>query len=575
MHNNNKSKNINSNTKSHRKPLRFWGWGYADEHLYDEEHQRIEAIVQTFVPEGCIEIEPPTEADFDLPPSRLDELPEELQPLISTTTYDRLVHSYGKSYADLIRMLLRQVPNPPDGVAFPKTEADIEAIYHYAAAHNIAVIPFGGGTSVCGGVEPDVGKHYSATLSVDMENFNRVLSVDPISRRARIQAGMLGPDMEATLGSHGLTLRHYPQSFPFVTLGGMIATRADGHFATVYTHIEDMVEATRTVTPSGVIETRELPGSGAGPSADRLICGSEGSLGIITEATVRLQNRPQWKATASVAFDNFLQGAEVVRLIAQSGLFPANCRLLDEQEVAINQVSPTPCAVLVLGFESADSPVNARMERALEIALSNGGTLQGDVSYDTAGDGQTKNQQASEAASWRNAFIRMAYWRNRVACFGLIADTFETAITWDKFPAFYQTVTQTMTQAIEEITGHPCSFSCRFTHVYPDGPAPYFTFYAVGDTRGNLQNALDKWRQIKQLSMQILADNGATVTHHHAVGRDHRYGYEQQTSPLLRQTLAAGKACVDPNAILNPGVLIDPQDKTLGITGVFNGFNND
>ncbi len=561
----------NTGSKSQRKPRLFWGWGYAGETLSEEENRLIEGVVGTLAPEGAVELEPPAVEDFELPASRLANLPAALDSMISTTVYDRLSHSYGKSYPDMARMYLCQVPHAPDGVAFPETEQDIQAIFRYAADHNVAVIPYGGGTSVCGGVEADVGGAYDATLTVDMENFNRVLEVDPVSRRARIQAGILGPDMEAALKTHGLTLRHYPQSFPFVTLGGMIATRAGGHFATVYTHIEDMVEATRMVTPRGVIATRDLPGSGAGPSADRLICGSEGTLGIITEATVRLQQRPRWRATASIAFDSFLLGAEAVRLIAQSGLFPANCRLLDEQEVAINQVADRPCAVLVLGFESSDHAVDQRMDRAIEIARDNGGVLQGDVSYN-AGHADTKKNAAE---SWRDAFIRMPYWRNRVTAFGIVADTFETAVTWDRFPDFYRSVKAEMEAAIAAITGHPFSFSCRFTHVYPDGPAPYFTFYMVGDTGGNLQNAIDRWKTVKRLSLQLLADHGATATHHHAVGRDHRFGYEQQTSPLFRQTLAAGKHCLDPAGILNPGVLIDPMDREVGITGVLRGLSTE
>jgi len=557
-------------SKSYRKQLLFWGWGYADDKLSDEENLLIEGIVNTLIPEGTIELTPPQIDEFELPISRLKSLPNVLNEIISTTVYDRLVHCYGKSYPDMARMYLRQVPNAPDGVAFPRNEQDITAIYDYAARNNVAVIPFGGGTSVCGGVEADVGQHYQATLTVDMENFNQILEVDQTGLRARIQAGIRGPDMEATLKEHGLTLRHYPQSFPFVTLGGMLATRAGGHFATVYTHIEDMVEATRIVTPSGVIETRDLPGSGAGPSADRLICGSEGSLGIITEATMRLQHRPKWRATASITFDSFLQGAEAVRLISQSGLFPANCRLLDEQEVAVNRVADKPCALLVLGFESASHEVNHWMDLASEIALDNGGELQGEITYNA---GHT-DKKGSEAESWRNAFIRMPYWRNRVSAFGIVADTFETAITWDRFPDFYRTVKQDMEKAIAEISGYPFSFSCRFTHVYPDGPAPYFTFYMVGDTQGNLQHAIDKWKVIKQLSLQLLADHGATATHHHAVGRDHRFGYEQQSSALFRQTLAASKQFLDPAGILNPGVLIDPVDKEVGITGIFNGLEN-
>jgi alkyldihydroxyacetonephosphate synthase len=556
-------------SKSQRRQLRFWGWGYADEHLGEDENRLIEGIVHTLIPGSGVELAPPAVEEFELPPPRLGRLPDPLGEIVSTLPYDRLVHCYGKSYPDMARMYLRLAPNAPDGVAFPKNEQDIEAIFSYATANTVAVIPFGGGTSVCGGVEPDVGAAYSATLTVNMEHFSRILEVDPISRRARVQAGILGPDLEAGLKPHDLTLRHYPQSFPFVTLGGMIATRAGGHFATVYTHIEDLVEATRVLTPGGVIETRALPGSGAGPSADRLICGSEGSLGIISEATVRLQQRPRWRATASVAFDNFLRGAEAVRKISQSGLFPANCRLLDEQEVAINRVADRPCAILVLGFESADHPVDPWMERAVEIARDNGGALpDGGIVYNAG----HANRQGSETESWRNAFIRMPYWRNRVTAFGIVADTFETAVTWDRFPDLYRTVKREMEQALAEITGHPFAFSCRFTHVYPDGPAPYFTFYAVGDTSGNLLNAIDRWKEIKQRSMQLLADHGATVTHHHAVGRDHRFGYEQQTSRLFRQTLAAGKALLDPAGILNPGVLIDPRGKDIGITGIFRGL---
>lgn len=552
-------------SKSRRKPLRFWGWGYQDEHLTDEENQLVESAVNAFAPGGAVELTPPTVAEFDLPDSRV-RAPATLEPIISTSPYDRLVHSYGKSYPDLARMFMREVPNAPDCVAFPRTEQDITDIFDYAQDKDLAIIPFGGGTSVCGGVEADVGDDYRGTICLDMENFNRILEVDKTSRRARIQAGILGPDMEAGLKPHGLTLRHYPQSFPFVTLGGMIATRAGGHFATLYTHIDDLVESTRLLTPSGVIETRALPGSGAGPSADRMIIGSEGTLGVITEATMRLHHRPQWRATASITFDDMFAGAEAVRHISQAGLYPSNCRLLDEAEVAINNIASKPCALLVLGFESADHPVNHWIDRAVEIACENGGQLaEGGVIYNASHE----NTRANAAESWRNAFIRMAYWRNRFAAFGVITDAVETSITWDKFPDFYRTITGEMNRAIAEITGHAGSFSCRFTHIYPDGPAPYFTFYAVGDTTGNLHNALAKWKDIKALAIQLIIANGGTVTHHHAVGRDHRAGYEQQTSPLFRQTLAAAKASLDPSGLLNPGVLYDPVGKNVGITGVF------
>jgi|TARA_B110000881_G_scaffold39082_1_gene31606 alkyldihydroxyacetonephosphate synthase len=553
-------------TLSKRPALRFWGWGYADEHLTVEEDRLVEAMAKTLAPDNAIEVPSPRLSDFNLPAARL-AVPKQFRTIVSTTTYDRLVHSYGKSFGDIVRMFLHQVNNPPDWVAFPLNEQDISDLLAYAGEHSMAVIPFGGGTSVCGGVEADVGGDYRGTISLDMQHFNQVLEIDSISRAARVQGGILGPDLEQQLKTQGYTLRHFPQSFRFSTLGGWIATRAGGHFASVYTHIDDFVESTRLLTPSGVIASRRLPGSGAGPSADRMVLGSEGILGIVTEAWVRLQSLPKWKASVTVRFANFVAGAEAVRLISQSGLFPSNCRLLDETEVHWNHLAPEPCALLVLGFESADHQVHHWMSRALEIVGSQNGQFE-PVTYSNSAD-QVKDQTPdSTAESWRNAFIRMPYYRNRLVGFGIIADTFETAISWDKFDALYAGVKKGMLRAIMDITGQPGLVSCRFTHIYPDGPAPYFTFFALGDKTGNLTLVLDNWRKLKLVANDLVVGLGGTVTHHHAVGRDHRSGYEQQSPELYRQTLAAAKAYLDPKAVLNPGVLIDPVGKKVGMRGV-------
>ena len=553
-------------TLSKRPALRFWGWGYADEHLTAEEDRLVEAMAKTLAPDNAIEVPSPRLSDFNLPAARL-AVPKQFRTIVSTTTYDRLVHSYGKSFGDIVRMFLHQVNNPPDWVAFPLNEQDISDLLAYAGEHNMAVIPFGGGTSVCGGVEADVGGDYRGTISLDMQHFNQVLEIDSISRAARVQGGILGPDLEQQLKTQGYTLRHFPQSFRFSTLGGWIATRAGGHFASVYTHIDDFVESTRLLTPSGVIASRRLPGSGAGPSADRMVLGSEGILGIVTEAWVRLQSLPKWKASVTVRFANFVAGAEAVRLISQSGLFPSNCRLLDETEVHWNHLAPEPCALLVLGFESADHQVHHWMSRALEIVGSQNGQFE-PVTYSNSTD-QVKDQTpGSTAESWRNAFIRMPYYRNRLVGFGIIADTFETAISWDKLDVLYAGVKADMLRAIMDITGQPGLVSCRFTHIYPDGPAPYFTFFALGDKTGNLTLVLDNWRKLKLVANDLVVGLGGTVTHHHAVGRDHRSGYEQQSPELYRQTLAAAKAHLDPKAVLNPGVLIDPVGKKVGMRGV-------
>ena len=553
-------------TLSKRPALRFWGWGYADEHLTVEEDRLVEAMAKTLAPDNAIEVPSPRLSDFNLPAARL-AVPKQFRTIVSTTTYDRLVHSYGKSFGDIVRMFLHQVNNPPDWVAFPLNEQDISDLLAYAGEHSMAVIPFGGGTSVCGGVEADVGGDYRGTISLDMQHFNQVLEIDSISRAARVQGGILGPDLEQQLKTQGYTLRHFPQSFRFSTLGGWIATRAGGHFASVYTHIDDFVESIRLITPSGVIASRRLPGSGAGPSADRMVLGSEGILGIVTEAWVRLQSLPKWKASVTVRFANFVAGAEAVRLISQSGLFPSNCRLLDETEVHWNHLAPEPCALLVLGFESADHQVHHWMARALEIVSSQNGQFE-PVTYSSATDPIKDQTPDSTAQSWRNAFIRMPYYRNRLVGFGIIADTFETAISWDKFDALYAGVKKGMLRAIMDITGQPGLVSCRFTHIYPDGPAPYFTFFALGDKTGNLTLVLDNWRKLKLVANDLVVGLGGTVTHHHAVGRDHRSGYEQQSPELYRQTLAAAKAYLDPKAVLNPGVLIDPVGKKVGMRGV-------
>ena len=559
-------------TLSKRDELRFWGWGYANETLSDEETAFIDLFVNTLVPDGAAFAEEPKLGEFDLPAPRI-EVPEQFAHICSSLPYDRLVHSYGKSFADLARMFMREVKTPPDVVAFPETEDEIVEILAYAEQHNIAVIPFGGGTSVCGGVEAAVGDSYAGTICLDLERFNELVEVDEISRTARIQGGMLGPDIDAALKPYGLTLRHFPQSYQFSTIGGWVATRAGGHFATLYTHIDDLVESVRMVTPKGVVETRRLPGSGAGPSPDRMMVGSEGILGVITEVSVRLQNRPIWKATASVLFEDFLQGAEAVRVISQAGLYPTNCRLLDEDEALMNGVVSEPATVLVLGFESADHPVNDWMDRTLTIAQEAGGKVDADSVEYKVSDTSTQSKVNAEAENWKNSFIRLPYYKNRMIQFGLVVDTFETSITWERLPAFYHGLKTDIREAIREITGRDGFVSCRFTHDYPDGASVYISFGAAGSTSGDMREVFERWCRIKQVANEKVIERGGTITHHHAVGRDHRSGYEKQMPSLYLDALVSAKATVDPKGILNPGVLVDPLDRPVGITGAMQDYS--
>jgi len=528
--------------------FKFWGWGYADETVSAEERQRLHAFYS-----GCFsvshwnEISPPVAAEIPLRAPRI-KAPASLSGICSDDTEERLIHSYGKSYPDSVRAFARHFPEPPDLVLRPRNENDVVAALDFANEVGAAVIPFGGGSSVVGGVETAIGEDYHGVISLNLQNLDKVLDVDAQSRAARIQAGVLGPQLEAQLKPQGLTLRHFPQSFQYSTLGGWIATRSGGHFATRLTHIDDLVESLRLVTPSGVCETRRLPGSGAGPSPDRLFIGSEGILGIITEAWMRLQASPRFRAATPVRFADWNKATEALRLLSQSGLYPSNCRLIDSHEAMTTGAGDGRTHILVLAFESADHPVDSYLARALEIAAENGGQWNREV------PGGNSAHRTGEAGAWRHAFLRAPYYREVLTAMGVMYDTFETAITWERFADLHQNIMDTTRRIIREVTGREGSVSCRFTHVYPDGPAPYYSFYAL-PKRGS---ELDQWQEIKNAASDALIAAGATITHHHAVGRDHRRWYHQQVPQPFMAALRAAKESLDPKGILNPGVLINP-----------------
>ena len=456
------------------------------------------------------------------------------------------------------------LPDVPDLVVRPVDEREVVDLLDWCSRDAVAVVPYGGGSSVVGGVEPRLDGDYTGVVSLDLGRLDRVHEVDRTSRAARIQAGVLGPQLEDQLRPHGLTLRFFPQSFEFSSLGGWLATRAGGHFATLYPHVDDLVESLRVVTPAGVAESRRLPGSGAGPSPDRLFLGSEGALGVITEAWMRLRDRPRWRSTASAHFTDFAAAVAATRAVAQSGLHPANCRLLDPAEAFLNAGVATRGGVLVLGFESADHPVDAAMGRAVEICREHGGTLPeppraaGDDAAGTAAAGGAATGRDGATAAWRSAFLRMPYQRDALAQHGMIVETFETACTWDRFPALHAAVTEAATAALREVCGAGV-LTCRFTHVYPDGPAPYFGIYAPGRWGSQVR----QWDELKAAVSDALTAAGGTVTHHHAVGRDHRPWYDAQRPDLFAAALAAAKQRLDPAGVLNPGVLLPPQPARL------------
>ena len=527
-----------------------WGWGWADRFPDQAGLRSLAERVRPFFERG--ELAPraaPGLEELRLPASRI-EAPPALSAFCTADRDERVAHTYGKSYCDQVRGLRGDFAAAPDLVALPRDEEQISAVLEWCGAANVALIPFGGGTSVVGGVEADVGARYSGAVSLDLRAFGRVLEVDPVSRAARIQGGTLGPVLEQQLAAHGFTLRHFPQSFEFSTLGGWIATRAGGHYATLYTHIDDLVESTRMLTPRGVLETRRLPASGAGPSADRLVLGSEGTLGVITEAWMRVTPRPRFRASASITFAELRAGVAAARAIAQSGLHPANCRLLDPAEALINGVSSDGSTVLLLAFESADHALDAWMARALAIAQGEGGVCpRGPVLRE---DGSLSGAEGL-AGGWRAAFLEAPYLQSALISLGVLADTFETACTWQRFDELNAAITAEVGEALRRVCGAGM-VSMRFTHVYPDGPAPYYTFLAPARAGAELE----QWAEIKRAAADAILAHGGTITHHHAVGRVHRPWYDRERSGPFGAALRAAKSALDPHAILNPGVLIEP-----------------
>ncbi|MSQ07796.1 MAG: FAD-binding oxidoreductase [Dehalococcoidia bacterium] len=526
-----------------------WAWGMESR---EPSHEHLRDAARNLSARYGLSLEaakPTKSGSLSLRRPRLS-IPKALGTLCSTDTYDRAFHAYGHSFRDRVRKFRGQYPNPPDAVAYPREEADVTTLLDWCSSKGYAAIPFGGGSSVVGGVEPPEG--YSGIVTIDMARMDRVIEIDKTSRAARIQAGALGPQIESQLKPDGLTLRHFPQSFEFSTLGGWIATRSAGHYATNHTHIDDFLESARMITPAGAWETFRLPGSGAGPSADRLVLGSEGILGVITEAWVRVQAAPRHRAAASVMFRSLTSASDAARAIAQAKLWPANCRVLDEGESQAAAGMDGGHALLVIAFESADVPQVDLMRQAIAIARDAGGRVdESDIML--AGGEKDQAGRPGPASIWRQSFIDMPYTWNTLLGLGLINDTFETAITWDRWPDFDHRVRGAVQDALNRVCGGG-TVTCRITHVYPDGPAPYYTFTGMGRPGSELE----MWAEIKQAAGDAVNSAGGTITHHHAVGRDHRPWYDKERPDLFASALRATKKTLDPRGILNPGVLIDP-----------------
>lgn len=521
---------------------KYWGWGYTETPLTGARLEKTIQLLSMGLGISLSEPIVPIPADMlELPEPRFD-LPAGLRAMCSSEKDVRACHTYGQSFRDVWRSLHGRFHNPPDYVAFPETEEEIQSLFDFASSRNIGLIIFGGGTSVTGGVELPASSRANGFITLSLSRMNRVVDISETDLTVRVQAGCLGPALEQVLREKGLVLRHYPQSFEFSSIGGWIATRAGGHYATVFTQIDHFVRSIRVLAPNGTIATRELPNSGAGPGENRFFCGSEGILGVITEAVLKVQRIPQHRKSVTVRFKSFDQGVEACRQLAQSQLYPTNARLVDPLEALANGLGDGAHTVLILGFESPVAPVDGLLDAALKICDACQGV------YST----EKQAERDERADDWKRSFLMAPYLRDELIRRGLVVETFETCTSWSNFAAFHRAITQSVQEAIQQHCGKGM-VTCRFTHLYPDGPAPYYTVIAQGRDR----EQFDQWNAIKAAASEAILAHGGTITHHHAVGRDHRPYFEREQDARFLGVLRAVKRDLDPDNLLNEGVLLE------------------
>jgi alkyldihydroxyacetonephosphate synthase len=468
----------------------------------------------------------------------------------------RVAHAAGKGYPDLIRMRSGAAENAPDAVVYPRDEEQVAAVLAACAKEEVAVVPFGGGTSVVGGVEP-VRERFETVISLDLARMSALEGVDSRSLTADLGPGMRGPQAESALAASGLTLGHFPQSFEYATVGGWVATRSAGQASTGYGKIEDMVAGLRCLTPAGRFELDAIPASAAGPELRQLLVGSEGVFGVISGVTLRVRPQPAQRRYEGWMFRSFPEGADAFRRLEQRGLAPDVARLSDEVETTLSLELAGGRSlsrraglayvrtrgygggcIAIVGFEGERSAVSRRRAQAAQVLRHAGGMALG------VGPGR-----AWEHDRYAGPYLRDALLDNCV-----MVETLETATTWSRLMDLYAAVGLALRQALEP-RGTPPLVMCRVSHLYPDGASLYFTFFAAQQEGAELE----QWRAAKSAATDAIVSNGGTITHHHAVGRDHAAWLEREVGPLGVDVLRAAKKRLDPDGIMNPGKLLPPD----------------
>jgi len=465
----------------------------------------------------------------------------------------RVAHAAGRSYPDLIRLRAGDASGAPDAVVFPSESSQLAPLLTACAQHGVAVIPFGGGTSVVGGVEALPGSHHAA-ITLDLSRLQSVIDVDTTSLTATVEPGIFGPELERQLGSAGLTLGHFPQSFEYSTVGGWVATRSAGQASTGYGRIDELVEAVRCVTPAGELATLDAPASAAGPSLRELVVGSEGVLGVISATTLRIRPAPAQQRYEAWSFSSFEAGAAAFRAMEQAGASPDVARLADEEETRLTMALGSTGGlseklgkaylrargqeggcIAFTGFDGTPDDIARRRGRTAEILRAHGAVGLG----------------TKPGRSWLRGRFAAPYLRDALLDRGVMVETLETATTWSNLSNLYKAVGDALRSTLSE-RGTPPAVMCHISHLYPSGASLYFTFIV----RQQQGRELDQWRAAKTAACDAIVAAGGTLTHHHAIGTDHRAWMPQEIGALGTDILRTVKDRVDPAGIMNPGKLL-------------------
>lgn len=487
--------------------------------------------------------ERPAREDVAVPSSAIDPaLLDELAAVIGaehvlTDDATRRLRTRGKSTPDLLRQRNGDLSDAPDAVVRPDSHDDVAAVLAWAVENHVAVVPFGGGTSVTGGLAAR-RDGFAGLVSLDLIRMKRLLEVDHTSMTATLEPGLRGPEAEALLAAEGLTLGHYPQSFEYATIGGFAATRSSGQSSAGYGRFDALVVGLRLATPKGEVSLGSSPSNAAGPDLRQLFLGSEGAFGVITAVTVRVRRLPAEKVYEGWRWASFTDGAAAMRTLAQSGLMPTVLRLSDESETAINLARPdeiggqsTGGCMMITGYEGEPEAVAAKRAAVTSVLSGLGGESLGE------GPGQ----------SWAHGRFDAPYLRDSLLDVGVLVETLETATFWSDIPALYDGVKAALTASL----GDGTMVLCHISHVYETGCSLYFTV-----AQKAAEDSLAQWLAAKAAACDAITEVGATITHHHAVGTDHKPWLSAEIGDLGVSVLRAVKADLDPTGVLNPGVLI-------------------